>query len=454
MNENLRTYIIPEGPTELGFGWDDALRRDPAYRAAEYIVVPEGVTTVCGLAFRSLDRLQAIRIPRSVLTIRSGAFQGCEKLSRILVDTGNPTFCDVDGVVFSKDGTRLIRMPEGREEDCYVVPDSVTAVGPCAFAQCKALRKIEIPDSVRDIGYMAFIGCTALRSVRLPQGLEVICHDMFQGCTCLESIHIPASVKVISPGVFVRCTALKSITVAPENEAYCVEDGTLFDKGRHFIIKMPPRETGTHYVVPEGVTNIVTGAFSDSTGLESIHIPASVRWILSKAFLECNSLKHISVDEANNRFCSVDGILYDRERKWLIKVPQALPARSFAVPEGVKTIGDRAFMGCAALREIHLPDSVRTISDLAFLDCTSLREADIPESVTFIGSIAFLGCEKLQTIRCRIDLNRFNDEDWGGLGSESLYADATLCVPAAAMEAYRRHPEFGRFRRIEPLPHV
>ena len=62
------------------------------------------------------------------------------------------------------------------------------------------------------------------------------------------------------------------------------------------------------------------------------------------------------------------------------------------IPEGVTTIGDRAFSGCTGLTEVVIPDSVTTIGYYAFWFCRSLTNVIIPNSVTTIGDYAFWGC--------------------------------------------------------------
>lgn len=52
------------------------------------------------------------------------------------------------------------------------MPDSVTEIGPYAFAECTSLQSIEIPDSVTKVGVHAFDGCTSLKSITAPISLK------------------------------------------------------------------------------------------------------------------------------------------------------------------------------------------------------------------------------------------------------------------------------------------
>lgn len=65
------------------------------------------------------------------------------------------------------------------------------------------------------------------------------------------------------------------------------------------------------------------------------------------------------------------------------------------VPEGVATIGEGAFKGCASIEEIVLPESVREIKEEAFKGCRKLRKINLPEGITAIGHYAFHRCHSL-----------------------------------------------------------
>ena len=68
------------------------------------------------------------------------------------------------------------------------------------------------------------------------------------------------------------------------------------------------------------------------------------------------------------------------------------------IPDGVKTIGDRAFEGCGVTK-IDLPDSVTRIGKEAFENCDNLEEVKLSKSLTDIGNAAFANCTTLQEIQ-------------------------------------------------------
>lgn len=71
---------------------------------------------------------------------------------------------------------------------------------------------------------------------------------------------------------------------------------------------------------------------------------------------------------------------------------------SIAIPNGVTSIGKRAFENCTSLTSIEIPTSVTSIGQSAFSGCSSLTSIEIPDSVISIGSSAFSGCSSLTSI--------------------------------------------------------
>lgn len=85
----------------------------------------------------------------------------CKKLTGIYVDPENASYCDIDGVLFSKDKTTLVRYPRAREVNefgYYITPDSTTKIGTDAFAEVSQLGQwiVVLSDGVTEIGKQAF----------------------------------------------------------------------------------------------------------------------------------------------------------------------------------------------------------------------------------------------------------------------------------------------------------
>ena len=131
--------------------------------------------------------------------------------------------------------------------------------------------------------------------------------------------------------------------------------------------------------------------------ITSIIIPKNVENIDAQLFNE-NSLREIIVDNENKCYSSVNGVLFDKDKKTIIAYPTEKSGESYEIPDSVTTIGDYAFAGCRGLTSITIPDSVTSIGDCAFVECTGLTSITIPDSVTSIGDCAFGECTGLTSI--------------------------------------------------------
>ena len=131
-------------------------------------------------------------------------------------------------------------------------------------------------------------------------------------------------------------------------------------------------------IIPENVTAIAEEAFYHGW-FQSIFIPAQVAVIPPGVFDDNLRLQNIFVDERNQHYASIDGVLYDKNITTLVCCP---PGREeYVFPESVTKIGEEAFRYCD-LRRIDIPDRITSIGAYAFFHCNSLEEFHIPDWMT------------------------------------------------------------------------
>lgn len=129
-------------------------------------------------------------------------------------------------------------------------------------------------------------------------------------------------------------------------------------------------------IIPNNITVIGDKAFF-SSHITSAHIPASVQWIGSGAFADCDEMRQFSVDPANPVYATIDGVLYNKQIKELVAYPEqvanALPLmQPLVIPEGIRSIGNYAFYEVDAERcmnhwtVIQFPSTLQKIGDYAF----------------------------------------------------------------------------------------
>lgn len=173
---------------------------------------PESLTQVGEMAFGNVANLEQVQIPASVTKLDAYVFEGCHKLRQITVAEENPTYCDMDGVLYNSSKTLLIKYPPAKSDTSFTVPAGVTRLSNWAMIGAANLEEIHLGD-VTALGEEAFYGCSKLKTMTLPEGMTEIPYAAFAYCSHLEHIQIPASVTTIGDYAFLACERLQTLTV-------------------------------------------------------------------------------------------------------------------------------------------------------------------------------------------------------------------------------------------------
>ena len=174
--------------------------------------IPEGVKAIDELAFYG-SSLPAIRIPKSVRKIGSGAFLDCRSLSAISVDSGNPVYDSKDdcNAIIETASARLVqgcsrtRIPIGTKEIAdsafymvyylpphLVIPEGVEVIGQEAFSATK-LNSVQLPSSLKQIRERAFDYCKQLYYVDMSRCSPQVGFFAFYGCETLNYVNLPST---------------------------------------------------------------------------------------------------------------------------------------------------------------------------------------------------------------------------------------------------------------------
>lgn len=144
-------------------------------------------------------------------------------------------------------------------------------------------------------------------------------------------------------------------------------------------------------------------AFDFCKTLTKVRIPKTIVKIQHYAgyeacknpFRNCTSLENIEVDEANPSMCSVNGVLFSKDKTQLYCYPAGAKRETYFVPDGVKWLCGNAFAFNSYLTSIYMPNSVTNMAFGTFSNCKSLKSIRLSENIKQISAYTFEKCESL-----------------------------------------------------------
>ena len=187
------------------------------------------VTAIGQLAIASCDALEKVVIGKNIERIDKWGVVDCRYLKRIEVHGENEYFCSLDGVLYSKDMTKLVTYPNAHtaayakdgkllQAAQYAVAPGTKVIGHCAFYKCYGLGGVVLPDSVEVIEDRAFHKCDALADIAFPEGLRVIGKDAFLGCEGFAHVALPSTITKIGDYAFYNAKNVKTVRVKAAQE--------------------------------------------------------------------------------------------------------------------------------------------------------------------------------------------------------------------------------------------
>lgn len=308
--------------------------------------IPMGVRYIGQYAFTAIN-IPYIFIPENVETIGEDAFYKAIYLKQITVDKSNKFLKDIDGVLFSKDGSTLVAYPLGKEVSSYSIPSEVKTI----------------------LGKDAFYGCVNIRALYIDSLIPPSVRTSFMTALKGFKIYVPTD----SFNVYKEAAGWGDISdiIYPKNiikEEFAIYNNTLIQ-----------------YI---GNQN-------------EIIIPEDVKEIKNFAFSSCVNLESISVSTNNDYLKSIEGVLFNADCTEVICYPQAKKEIHYKIPEGIKKLGRASFLGCKNLVSIEVPNSLEEVDDCAFYGCLNLKEVTIKnsrDSIKRVGKYAFYNCVLIEEI--------------------------------------------------------
>lgn len=284
----------------------------------ETLVFDNGITSLdTGTPLSLWNSLKKIVVPKTLTDMAFVTSSSPNTLVEFKVDENNTAYSSINGVLFNKDKTELLRYPASKAEKEYTIPDSVKRIHSQAFKNACNLEKINT-----------------------NQGLTSILTEAFANCSKLQEVTISSTVSNILTYAFRDSKKLTTINVNKDNEYYSDIDGVLFDKNAETLKFYPQGKTETVYTVPSFTVIIDTSAFEDNLNIEKVYTN-NVTNVEDFAFRGCKKLKEVYL-------------------------------------ENVKTINTYVFTSCPALEFVQLSSALTFIGKSSFKYCDKLTNVSYP----------------------------------------------------------------------------
>ena len=441
-------YTIPDSVSWEGEDYKvnaiggNAFKLDPIER----ITLSEGIGYIGSAAFYYCSSLKEVNLPSSLTEIGNEAFSNCVSLESIVLPE-SLTYCGYEAFI------KCVSL------ESIILPESLTSYGNSLFKYCYSLKSVEIKAPLTQLNGSTFYECTSLEQVTLPQTIGLIKDRAFYACSALKEIELPSSLHTIESSAFLGCKLLHEVELpstvteigyeafnsygigvvhvgsttppdiksdsfyspivyVPANtlEAYkadplwskyvLLEEGTkrevkvtlteagtlaeeltkqpiLISELTHLVVSGPMNAADVAHLDAYGdnlmnldlrhttLTSLSDRAFNDNDALRTLYLPSTLSKIGERAFFSANCLV---------------SVYFEQDYK------------SYPLGSALEVIGEEAFYGCYAMRDISLPKGLNEIHPYAFYYCYSIPEVTIPGGVEVISHNAFNDCEGLKKI--------------------------------------------------------
>ena len=356
-----------------------------------------------------------ISIPSSVTAIGTSAFDPCKSLAKITVNENNTTYKAEDGVLFTKDGKKLVRYPIAKSATSYTVPSGVTTICNSAFYWTRNLASLTLPSTLTTIEAYGIDSCPKIVILTLPNSVSSVGFRGLGSLTGLKYLNIWTKKPTLDSDAFTGTKNVQVMTYIGSSSEWGESDWNKMDsiksktkycnsKVRDYTIVEYNDASGTSVNLPEFATYLEGNSLP--TTLKYVSLPKALTDFDRGVFDNLTNLTSINVQSGSTKYTSSGGVLFSGSGTVLERYPVGKTATSYVIPSTVKTLGDSAFYNCKNLKELTIPASVTRVDDYALSGGMKLTTLTIK-------------CKNPATMSSRpVGSSTFTTVDYGGTRAE------------------------------------
>ena len=446
----LKTIIIPGTVKEIGanaFAYNSTLEKVMMQEGVEKIgnssfrncdrlkeiSLPESLKQIDSVAFFGCVSLTSVEIPSNITKISYCSFACCYNLEEVNFRGENIETIDSECLAYTK------------IKNIKITKNVKNVVG-TAFEACEELENIYIDSENNSYVYeknilmtsdktqIIFVSKKYYSSVTrfdIPNGVEEF-NANISNFTNIKEITIPDSLKTVNPDYWPN--SIEKVIIDDKNKFLKLNEDCIYSRDNQNLIYCFSKQQ--NITLTNSCTTIKSRAFKGATVAEKITLSKDVTTIESFIFTGLKNLKEvnlgekvsnmdglawrycdsdfdINIDKNNEYYTAENRVVYNKNKDKLMNVTYKIQGE-FTVSDTVKVIGNSAFNGQDKMKNIILKNGIERIEFGAFWDCAELKSIDVPNSIIEMQGDVFGGNTlNLKEINIHKPINSVEGAPWG-----------------------------------------
>ena len=428
--------------------------------ALSSVTLGQSVLEINDYAFKNCSALTTFNVTNNVSDFAPEAVDGCSNLATITVSSLNTHYCDVNGILYSKDKTVLKRCPPGYRTTIFnhsAFPSTLKRVDVYAFQTCEKVEKIYFPYGVKDI-FNPFQGCKSLTTLQFPSTVTNFNYIPWGDLSKLTTVYLnnqtPPSGMPYGP----YSSAPRHTLYVPDEAIEAYKKATYWStwkyiKGGAYDVTTNDAMETLRYTIHSNKAETINGNSYDGRAM-MVYAPDPTVYSQTYAVPDHVTLangKKYAVTAINSNVCSggmrasatltlganVDSIFSNAFRgKTMLK--------ELKLNSKLTYIGVNAFYDCRIANDLALPYGFKKLSSGAFYN-NSFKRFLIPGSLISLANTCLARNNYLEELV-------INDPFWANYTTWDLTKIPTSCklyVPVGSEEAYKKNEKWGKLNVME-----